>query len=47
MLDNDEPITYLEAMMGPDFEKWLGAMESETQSMHGNQVWSLVDPIDV
>jgi hypothetical protein len=47
MLDNDEPITYLEAMMGPNFEKWLGAMESETQSMHGNQVWSLVDPIDV
>jgi hypothetical protein len=29
LLDNDEPITYTEAMMGPDSEKWLGAMESE------------------
>jgi hypothetical protein len=29
LLDNDEPMTYTEAMMGPDSEKWLGAMESE------------------
>jgi hypothetical protein len=29
LLDNDEPMAYTEAMMGPDFEKWLGAMESE------------------
>jgi hypothetical protein len=33
-------------MMGPDSEKWLGAMESEIESMHDNQVWNLVDPID-
>jgi hypothetical protein len=46
LLDNDEPITYMEAMMGPDFEKWLGAIESEIESMHDNQVWNLVDPID-
>jgi hypothetical protein len=45
-LDNDEPMTYTEPMMGPDSEKWLGAMESEIQSMHDNQVWNLVDPID-
>jgi hypothetical protein len=38
LLDNDEPMTYTEAMMGPDYEKWLGAMESEIQSMHDNQV---------
>jgi hypothetical protein len=38
LLDNDEPMTYTEAMMGPDSEKWLGAMESELQSMHDNQV---------
>jgi hypothetical protein len=36
----------MEAIMGPDSEKWLGAMESEIQSMHGNQVWNLVNPID-
>jgi hypothetical protein len=39
-------MTYTEAMMGPDSEKWLGAMESEIQSIHDNQVWNLVDPID-
>jgi hypothetical protein len=46
LLDNDEPMTYTEAMMGPDSEKWLGSMESEIQSMHDNQVWNLVDPIN-
>jgi hypothetical protein len=46
LLDNDEPMTYTEAMMGPNSEKWLGAMESKIESMHDNQVWNLVDPID-
>jgi hypothetical protein len=46
LLDNDETITYTEAMMGPDSKKWLGAMESKIQFMHDNQVWNLVDPID-
>jgi hypothetical protein len=46
LLDNDEPMTYTEAMMGQDSEKWLGAMESEIESLHDNQVWNLVDPID-
>jgi hypothetical protein len=45
-LDNDEPMTYTDAMMGPDYEKWLRAMESEIESKHDNQVWNLVDPID-
>jgi hypothetical protein len=39
-------MTYMEAMMGPDSEEWLGAMESKIQSMHDNQVWNFVDPID-
>jgi hypothetical protein len=38
LLDNNEPMTYTKAMMGPDSEKWLGAMESEVESMHDNQV---------
>jgi hypothetical protein len=46
LLDNDKPMTYTEAMMGPDFEKWLRAMESEIESMHNNQFCNLVDPID-
>ena len=31
-------------MSGIDFEKWLDAMKSEIDSMHLNQVWTLVDP---
>jgi hypothetical protein len=45
-LDNDEPMIYTEARMGLDSKKWLGAMESEIESMHDNQVWNLVDLID-
>ena len=40
LVDQDEPTTYHEAMMSPDSEKWLQAM----QSMYDNQVWNLVDP---
>jgi hypothetical protein len=39
-------MTYTETMMGPDYEKWLRAMKSKIESMHDNQVWNLVDPID-
>jgi hypothetical protein len=46
LMENDEPLTYTEAMMGPDCEKWLEAMESELKSMHDNQDWNLVDQID-
>jgi hypothetical protein len=46
LLDNDEPMTYTEPMMGPDSGKWLGALESEIEFMNDNQVWNLVDPID-
>jgi hypothetical protein len=46
LLDNDEPLNYMEAMMGHDSKKWIGTMESKIQSMHGNQVWNLVDPND-
>jgi hypothetical protein len=46
LLDNHQPKTYTEATMGPDSKKWLGAMKFEIESMHDNQVWNLVDPID-
>jgi hypothetical protein len=39
-------MTYREAMMGCDSEKWLGVMEFKIASMHDNQVWILVDSID-
>ena len=43
MLDNSEPTSYEEAMVGPDSNKWLGAMKSEIGSMYDNKVWTLVD----
>jgi hypothetical protein len=46
LLDNDEPMTYAEAMMDPDIKKWQSAMRSEIDSMHDNQVQNLVDPPD-
>ena len=45
LLDDAEPKTYEEAVMGPDSEKWLEAMRSELKSMADNQVWNLVEPI--
>ena len=46
LLDNDEPKTYTKAIIGPESEKWFGAMKSEIESMHDNHVWNLVDPIE-
>ena len=43
LLDNSEPTSYEEAMMGPDSNKWLGAMKSEKGSMYENQVYTLGD----
>ena len=43
--ENDEdPITYMDAMQRPDSKKWLEAMKSEMESMKVNDVWTLVDP---
>jgi hypothetical protein len=38
LLDNDEPMTYEEAMIVPGSEKWQSAMRSEIDSMGDNQV---------
>ena len=43
LLDHDEPTNYEEAMVSPDFAKWLVAMKSEMGSMYENKVWTLVD----
>ncbi|KAI5410333.1 hypothetical protein KIW84_055723 [Lathyrus oleraceus] len=44
LMDQDEPVTYKEAITSPQTEKWLEAMKSEMDSMHTNQVWTLVEP---
>ena len=41
LLDNNEPMNYGEAMVGPDSNKWLEAMKSEIGSMYENKVWTL------
>ena len=33
MLDNNEPTSYGEAMVGPDSDEWLEAIKSENGSM--------------
>ncbi|KAK8715560.1 hypothetical protein V6N13_042891 [Hibiscus sabdariffa] len=38
LVDQDEPKTYQEAVLSPDFEKWLKAMRSSMDSMSENQV---------
>jgi hypothetical protein len=43
LLDNGEPTNYEEAVVGPDSDKWLGAMKSEIGSIYENKVWTLVD----
>jgi hypothetical protein len=43
LIDHDEPVTYTEAMEGPESEKWLEAMKSKISFMYDNQVWTLVD----
>ena len=40
LLDKSEPTSYQEAMVGPDSNKWLGAMKSEKGSMYENRVWT-------
>ena len=40
----DDPKIYDEAISDIDSEKCLEAMRSEIDSMHSNQVWTLIDP---
>ena len=43
LLDNNEPTSYGEAMVGPNSDIWLEAMKSEIGSMYHNKAWTLVD----
>ena len=38
LLDNNEPTSYGEAMVGLNSDKWLEAIKSERGSMHENKV---------
>ena len=43
IIENDEPPTYMEAVMNKDSDRWLDAIKSKMNSMYVNQVWTLVD----
>ena len=43
VMDNEDPLTFHEAMNRDDSQSWYEAMKSEMQSMYDNQVWDLVD----
>ena len=43
LLDNNEPTSYGEAMVGPNSDKWLEAMKSEIVSIYQNKAWTLMD----
>ena len=36
-------MTYTDAVMSKDSDRWLEAMRSKMDSMYVNQVWTLVD----
>ena len=42
----DDPKNYNGMMSDIDSEKWLNAMKSKIDSMHSNQVQTLVDPLE-
>ncbi|GJW01291.1 retrotransposon protein, putative, ty1-copia subclass [Tanacetum coccineum] len=41
--DLNEPANYKAAILDPESDKWVDAMNAEMQSMKDNQVWCLVD----
>nr|GEV78234.1 hypothetical protein [Tanacetum cinerariifolium] len=41
--DHDEPANYKAALLDPESDKWLNAMNVKMQSVKDNKVWELVD----
>ena len=46
LLDNNEPTSCGEAMVGLDSDKWLEAIKYERGSMYENKVWTLEELLD-
>ena len=46
MLDNNEPTSYGEAMVGPNSDEWLEAIKPERGSMYENKVETLEELLD-
>ena len=44
--NNEDPITYMDALQRSNSDKQLEAMKFEMESMKVNDVWTLVDPFE-
>ena len=42
--EDDDPLSYREALQSEKAQEWGEAMEAEMKSMSGNNVWELVEP---
>ncbi|RDX71584.1 hypothetical protein CR513_49057, partial [Mucuna pruriens] len=42
-IDQNEPMTYQEVVIGLEFEKWHEVKRSKIESMYTNQEWTLVE----
>ena len=42
--NQDDPLTYRDAMDDSDKDKWQDAVNQELESMYSNSIWELVDP---
>ena len=42
----NDPKIYDEVILDVDSEKWMDVMKLEIDSIHSNQVWSIVDPLE-
>ena len=42
--NNEDSITYMDAIQRSDSEKWLEVMKFEIKSIKINNIWTLVDP---
>ena len=41
-MEDDEPVTFKQAIKDKDSESWFIAMEEEMQSLHKNKTWEVV-----
>ncbi|KAI5401030.1 hypothetical protein KIW84_065753 [Lathyrus oleraceus] len=41
-VEDDEPVTFKQAIKDKDMESWLVSMEEDMQSLHKNKTWEVV-----
>lgn len=42
LFEDDEPVSFREALVSPNGNEWMSAMRDEMNSMKKNQVWQLI-----